>query len=91
VTDNPWSLAACAGSYELYEAADAGDLRAVHDCLATCRACPIIGHCLESTLAYESTHTQDHIHLIAGGLKPSARAALLGKRYRNHYQKVTTT
>ena len=89
---SPWALAACAGRSHLYEAADTGSRWATAECLRLCRSCPIQAFCLESTLAYEKANGGDFIHLIAGGMLPAQRAALLGKRYRNHYQtlKVTT-
>jgi hypothetical protein len=92
---SPWSAAACAGRSYLYEAADLGHRWATAECMRLCReVCPIQALCLESTLAYEADprHGGDSIHLIAGGMLPAQRAALLGKRYRNHHQtlKVTT-
>ena len=90
---NPWSAAACAGRSYLYESADLGHRWATAECLRLCReVCPIQDICLESTLAYERTNGGDSIHLICGGMLPAQRAALLGKRYRNHHQtlKVTT-
>jgi len=87
---NPWAQAACAGKSHLYEFADQGERWATAACLNLCGACPIQGLCLESTLRYEADprHGGDSIHLIAGGMLPAQRAALLGKRYRNHHQKV---
>jgi len=87
--------AACAGRYTLFEAADTGGRWAQTACLRLCReVCPVVADCLESTLAYEADprHGGDSIQLIAGGMLPAQRAALLGKRYRNHHQtlKVTT-
>jgi len=89
---SPWAQAACAGRSHLYEFADQGERWAVREALRLCHSCPIIALCLESTLAYEADprHGGDSIHLIAGGMLPAQRAALLGKRYRNHHQKVTT-
>ena len=85
---SPWADAACAGRSYLFEAADLGHRWATAECLRLCReVCPIRDFCLEAYLRFEAQPGAG-IELIAGGLEPQARAALLGKRYRNHYQKV---
>jgi len=86
---NLWADAACAGRSHLFEEADAGERWATAACLRLCGACPIQAFCLEATLRYERTPGAG-IELICGGMLPAQRAALLGKRYRNHHQKVTT-
>jgi len=90
---SPWAAAACAGSYDLFEAADQGNRWAAAEALRLCReVCPIVGICLETTLTYERRHSSDSIQLIAGGLTPSARAALLGLHLPNktHARKKAT-
>ena len=85
---NPWAQAACAGRSDLYEHADRGGQWATAEALRLCReVCPIQAFCLESYLATEAIPGAG-IELIAGGMLPTQRAALLGKRYRNHHQKV---
>ena len=90
---SPWAAAACADEWETFEAAGTGDRHAIWEALAMCRACPIIGTCLETTLRYEKAKGSGAIWFIAGGLTPSARAALLGlhlRRHDRHHKKKAT-
>jgi len=88
---NPWAQAACADEWETFEAADGGDRHAIWDAIDLCRACPIIGLCLESTLRYEKEHGGASIWFISGGMLPEQRAALLEKRLNRSHQKKATT
>jgi len=91
---SPWVDAACADEWETFEAADTGDRDAIRDALLLCRACPIIGACLETTLRYEKAKGAGAIWFVAGGLTPSARADLLGvhlRRHDRHHKKKATT
>ena len=87
---NPWSAAACAGRSYLYESADLGHRWATAECLRLCReVCPIRDFCLEAYLRFEAI-PGNGIELIAGGMLPAQRAALLGKRYRDTHRKKAT-
>jgi len=85
---------ACADKFALFERADTGDRQAQHEALTLCREqCPVLTECLEATLRFEKAQNTGAIFFIAGGMTPTARAALLGlhlRRHDRHPKKATT-
>jgi len=86
---------ACAGKFDLFERADQGDRQAQAEALTLCRErCPVLAACLEVTLRFEKAQNTGAIFFIAGGMTPTARAALLGlhlRRHDRHPKKATTS